>query len=127
MLIIIESTRLDIVWNLMYLRNMSVWSKIKQVKLKNLPDFFKNKYVITTVIFFVWISFFDQNNWFERLQNLRHLNQLQEDKAYYKKKLEEETKRLEELQTDKENLEKFAREQYLMKKEDEDIFIIIEE
>lgn len=97
------------------------------LKLENLPQFIKNKYFITAFVFVVWISFFDQNNWFERLKSMKHLKQLEEDKVYYQKKIREETKRLEELQTDRENLEKFAREQYLMKKENEDIFLIIEE
>lgn len=96
-------------------------------KLDNLPKFIKNKYFITGFVFVVWISFFDQNNWFERLESMKHLKQLEEDKLYYQKKIQEETKRLKELQTNKENLEKFAREQYLMKKENEDIFLIIEE
>ncbi len=118
---------LDLCEDLMYLRNMNLLSKIKRIRLENLPDFLKNKYVITTFIFLVWISFFDQNNWFERLRNMKQLKQLEEDKQYYQAKIKEETRRLEELQTDKENLEKFAREQYLMKKENEDIFLIIEE
>jgi len=118
---------LDLCEDLMYLRNMNLLSKIKRIRLENLPDFLKNKYVITAFIFLVWISFFDQNNWFERLRNMKQLKQLEEDKQYYQAKIKEETRRLEELQTDKENLEKFAREQYLMKKENEDIFLIIEE
>jgi cell division protein DivIC len=118
---------LDLCEDLMYLRNMNLLSKIKRIRLENLPDFLKNKYVITAFIFLIWISFFDQNNWFERLRNMKQLKQLEEDKQYYQAKIKEETRRLEELQTDKENLEKFAREQYLMKKENEDIFLIIEE
>ncbi len=111
----------------MYLRNMNLLNRIKKIRLENLPDFLKNKYVITSFVFLVWISFFDQNNWFERLRNMKHLKQLEEDKQYYQNKIKEETRRLEELQTNEENLEKFAREQYLMKKENEDIFLIIEE
>ena len=118
---------MDLCKVLTYLRNMNLLNKIKRIRLENLPDFLKNKYVITSIIFLVWISFFDQNNWFERLKNMKQLNQLEDDKQYYQTKIKEETKRLKELQTDKENLEKFAREQYLMKKDDEDIFLIIEE
>lgn len=53
--------------------------------------------------------------------------QLLKDKAFYLEKIEEDRKRLEELQTNNANLEKFAREQYLMKKDDEDIFVIKDE
>jgi cell division protein FtsB len=70
---------------------------------------------------------FDQNNWIDRIQNMRSVNQLQKDKAYFIECIDEDSRRLEELRTDKENLEKFAREQYLMKKKNEDIILIVED
>ncbi len=90
------------------------------------PNIFKNKYIITTLLFIIWLLFFDQNNLLERKKYLKEYNQLLKDKEYYLNKIEEDKKRLEELQTNDENLEKFAREQYLMKKDNEDIFVIIE-
>ena len=87
----------------------------------------RNKYVLTLILFFLWILIFDQNNLAERKRSSVEYEQLLEDKAYYIKKIEEDRKRIEELKTDNENLEKFAREQYLMKKDNEDIFLIIEE
>jgi cell division protein FtsB len=87
----------------------------------------KNKYIITTLIFLVWIAFFDENNWVERAQNLRELRELRNDKEYYIEQIETDTERLKELKTNDENLEKYAREQYLMKKEDEVIFVVVEE
>jgi len=53
--------------------------------------------------------------------------QMQKDKIYYQDKIKADTKKLEELRTDRDNLEKFAREQYFMKKDDEDIFIVVDE
>ena len=88
---------------------------------------FKNKYVVATFLFVVWVSFFDQNNLVERFQNKKELKQLQEDKIYYQDKIKETAERLNELKTNKENLEKFAREQYLMKRENEDVFVIVKE
>lgn len=88
---------------------------------------FKNKYFITSVLFIVWVAFFDQNNLVERMQNNKELKQLEEDKIYYRAKIKENAERLYELKTNNENLEKFAREQYLMKKENEDVFVIVEE
>ena len=88
---------------------------------------FKNKYLIAGILFLVWIAFFDQNSWIERYQNIKELKQLEKDKTYYQQKIEEDTERLRELRTNNENLEKFAREQYLMKKENEDVFVIVEE
>ncbi|OFX60079.1 MAG: septum formation initiator [Bacteroidetes bacterium GWA2_30_7] len=86
----------------------------------------KNKYILTIIFFIVWVTFFDNNNLLDRINNIGVLNQLHKDQEYYKEKITIDTKRLEELRTDKENLEKFAREQYLMKKKNEDIFIMVD-
>lgn len=75
----------------------------------------------------IWLLFFDQNNLLDRRKYVNEYKQLLKDREYYLEKIEEDKKRLEELQTNDENLEKFAREQYLMKKDGEDIFIIREE
>ena len=86
----------------------------------------RNKYVLTSLVFLIWLLLFDQNNLNERRKNTREYNQLLEEKDYYMKKIEEDRKRIQELKTNNENLEKFAREQYLMKKDNEDIFIIVD-
>ncbi len=101
---------------------------IEQIKKKidSLPGYVKNKYFVTSVIFVFWVTFFDQNKLIDRYRNLRELNQLQKDKEYYINRIEEENRKLNELGKGK-NLEKFAREQYLMKKPNEDIFVIFEE
>ena len=87
----------------------------------------KNKYVLALIVFIVWVSVFDTNNLIDRIQTTRERNQLVKDKKYYQERIEQDTKRLKELKTNNENLEKFAREQYLMKKDNEDIFVIVEE
>lgn len=97
--------------------------KLKKLWFWILP-FLKNKFTLAFMIFVGWIVFFDQNNLFDRVQNLNQLHQLEKDKAYYLEKIKQDSIKLIELKTDKENLEKFAREQYLMKKKNEDIFII---
>jgi len=53
------------------------------------------------------------------------LNKLEAQKEYYLKIIKENTEKIRELRTDKANLEKFAREEYLMKKNNEDIFVIV--
>lgn len=58
---------------------------------------------------------------------MANLRQLQRDRDYYTNRIDEDRRKLNELKTDNENLEKFAREQYLMKKDDEDLFIIVTE
>jgi cell division protein DivIC len=88
---------------------------------------FKNKYFIATGIFILWIAFFDDNNLIERFQYLKEISRLKEDKNYFQQKISEDSERLKELKTNKKNLEKFAREQYLMKRDNEDVFVIVEE
>ncbi len=87
----------------------------------------RNKYVVTALVFLFWLLLFDQNNLTERRKSTREYHQLLEEREYYLEKIEEDRKRIEELKTNTDNLEKFAREQYLMKKDNEDIFIIVEE
>ena len=87
----------------------------------------RNKYVITFLIFYVWLFFFDQHSIWERKSNESTIESLEKEKAYFLEKIENDKKRIHELKTSKKNLEKFAREQYLMKKKNEDIFIVIEE
>ena len=63
----------------------------------------------------------------ERAQNLKELRQLHNDMEYYIEKNNIDAQRLNELKTNDKNLEKYAREQYFMKKDDEVVFVIVEE
>ena len=112
-------------------RIMERWDKAKHF-LRALPSkkyfrFLNNKYILTLIVFFLWLLFFDQNNLLERRKLNREYEQLLQEREFYMKKIDEDRKRIKELKTDNENLEKFAREQYLMKKDNEDIFVIVEE
>ena len=89
--------------------------------------FLKNKYILTSLFFIIWLFVFDQNNLVERIRNIKEYKQLLKDKEYYLKKIEEDRQQLKELKTNNENLEKFAREKYYMKKKDEDIFVVLDE
>ena len=86
----------------------------------------RNKYVLTLVVFAIWVLFLDNNNLIDRVDYMNKYNQLKRDEIYYNEKIATDYERLEELRTNKDNLEKFAREQYLMKKANEDIFIFVE-
>ena len=86
-----------------------------------------NKYLIALLAFVVWIVFFDDNNLRQHQKNKMELALLEEQVDFYKHKIEADKRKLYELQTNDENLEKFAREQFYMKKADEDIFVIVEE
>lgn len=92
-----------------------------------LPSFLRNRYLIALIVFFVWILLFDNNNLIDRYHDLKNLRQLEQDKDYYTNRIEEDRRKLKELRTDSDNLEKFAREQYFMKKDNEDLFIIVDE
>ena len=97
----------------------------KKILDKILPVL-KNKFILALLVFLVWLTFFDQNNLIDRVQQLNRNEKLQKEKAYYIEKIKEDSTKLHQLKTDEENLEEFAREQYYMKKKDEDIFIIVE-
>jgi cell division protein FtsB len=71
--------------------------------------------------------FFDQNSYLNKRKYNKELKQLQKDKEFYLKKIAEDSIELKELKTNNLNLEKFARERYLMKRPNEDIFIIMDE
>lgn len=88
---------------------------------------FINKYLVALAVFVVWIIFFDENNLMQYQQNQKELALLEEQVDFYKHKIEADKQKLYELQTNDANLEKFAREQFLMKKADEDIYVIVEE
>jgi cell division protein DivIC len=90
-----------------------------------IPPVFRNKYFLTLAIFFIWITLLDSNNLVERYGQLKDLNKLKSEKEYYTKKIEDDRSKLNELKTDNHNLEKFAREQYRMKRKDEDLYIVL--
>ncbi|MCK5136482.1 MAG: septum formation initiator family protein [Bacteroidales bacterium] len=98
---------------------------MKQFFLKIWP-WLKNKYVLTIFVFAIWILFFDQNNMVDRMKMSGEIRQLEQDSQYYNEQIRKDSTRLHELTTDKDNLEKYAREQFLMKKENEDVFVVIE-
>ena len=89
------------------------------------PAVFKNKYILTLIIFIIWIVLLDSNNLIARYREIKNLRKLKTDREYYTKRGEEDRRKLYELKTDDRNLEKFAREQYRMKKPDEDLYIIL--
>jgi len=98
---------------------------IKLKFIEKLPPALRNKYLLTVIIFIVWLLFLDSNNLVSRYKDMRDLRKLKSEKEYYVQRIEEDKRKLFELKTDDRNLEKFAREQYRMKKPDEDLYIIL--
>jgi cell division protein DivIC len=93
--------------------------------IDRIPSSFRNKYILTILIFLMWILLLDSNNLITRVKDIRELRNLRNDKEYFSKKIEVDKRKLRELKTDNQNLEKFAREQYHMKKADEDLYIVL--
>jgi cell division protein FtsB len=84
---------------------------------------FKNLFVIILLIFSVWMLFFDANSWLIHHELNTDIEDLENEKEYYKNEIVKDKKAIKELST-QEGIEKLAREKYYMKKENEDIYII---
>lgn len=95
--------------------------------LDRVPKVFKNFYFIVGVIFLLWLLIFDSNDLFTQRKLSKKKKDLQESKEFYEDKILEVKNDREALLTDEEQLEKLAREKYLMKKDSEDVYIIVEE
>ncbi|MHB1179257.1 MAG: FtsB family cell division protein [Daejeonella sp.] len=87
----------------------------------------KNKYLVSGIAFMTWMLFFDRNDLMSQFEYRRQLNKLEAEKEFYTAGSQKAIQDLNELTTDRSKLEKFAREKYLMKKDNEDIFVIIKE
>lgn len=98
----------------------------KIINFFNRP-FFRNRYFLTFLAFFIWMLFFDQHDIVSQIKLRSELHKLQDDKQYYKEEVSRTKSDLDDLLTNPARLEKFAREKYLMKREDEDVFIIVRE
>ena len=94
--------------------------------IKRLLPHLKDKYVLATIVFLVWLTFFDRNDFFVQHEYRSKLSSLEKEKQFYIEEIQRNRQTLVSLLGDKKNLEKFAREKYLMKRDNEDIFVIKE-
>lgn len=92
-----------------------------------LPRFTRNFYFLFSFFFLIWMLFIDANDLITQVKLKHQLETLEDEKAYYLEKIEEVKNEREELLSNDALLEKFAREKYFMKKESEDLFVIVEE
>jgi cell division protein FtsB len=95
--------------------------------LDRIPPVFRNFYFVTIFFFGIWMLFFDSNDILTQRSLSSKISELEESKAYYEEKIVEVKNDQKALDTDKELLERIAREKYLMKKENEDVYIVVEE
>jgi cell division protein FtsB len=92
-----------------------------------IPPLLRNFYVVTGLVFLLWMLLLDPNDLITRFRLAARLRALEREKEYYQEKIKEVEKDRQELFGDNASIEKFARERYLMKKESEDVFVIVEE
>jgi cell division protein DivIC len=92
--------------------------------MKKVLSIVTNKFLLTIVAFGVWMTFFDQNDFFAQRERKQEWASVKDNITY----LEKEIKRLEtdkdQIQNNPASLEKFAREQYRMKRDNEDVYVI---
>ena len=100
----------------------SLWGKVG----KGLSLWLKNKYLIALGVFAAIMLFFDKNDIFTQSARKSQLRDIQESKQYYTDRIATERKELELLKSNLATLEKYAREKYLMKRDNEDLYLIPE-
>jgi len=95
--------------------------------VRKVPPALKNRYVVVLIGFLLYISFFDTHDLISQIGIRMELREISEEIEYLEKDTERAKIQIEELTSNQELLEKFAREQYRMKRENEDIFVLLDE
>lgn len=93
--------------------------------MKRLVDLLKNKFFLVTIAFIAWLLFLDKNDLYSQYTKHNQVVELQKQRNFLLKQTTQVSKDLDELNSNPQKLEKFAREKYLMKKDNEDIFVVI--
>ena len=93
--------------------------------MKKYLKYTKNFYFLSIAFFLFWMIFIDSNNLVNQVRLSRKLSQLEDQKEFYIERKEKIQAEREELMSNPELLEKFAREKYLMKKKTEDLYVIV--
>ncbi len=105
---------------------MPLFLCIMKQLIERIPPFLKNKYVLVLIAAVIWFIFFDQNNLVQQYRLSRQIKNLKQEKEYYQEQIAIDTLQIRKLKENPDELERYAREKYLMKKKDEDIFIVPE-
>src|ERR1044072_2894345 len=87
----------------------------------------RNKYLLVVVALGVWLLFFDKNDLFSQWARRAEVKKLESDVRYYRDEINRNQTEMQELQSNPKTLETFAREHYLMHRDNEDIFILVED
>ena len=97
--------------------------KVKQI-IESLPKPLRNKYVITSILFILWILFLDDYNLINQKKMQDKVDELVQQKEFYISEIKSDSTELSDLKNNPKQQEEFAREKFLMKKDNEDVFII---
>jgi len=92
--------------------------------IRAIPAPIRNKYFLVLAFFTMWMVFFDRHQFHQMLGLSQKVQQMEEDRDYYIEQIEQTKK---DEKDHKLNIEKYAREHYFMKKDNEDVFIFEEE
>ena len=95
----------------------------KTIRKNKVFRFISNKYVLILLVFVVWMIFFDENSLVNHWELDREIDKLEKSNEYYREEIRNDKKVIDNL-NDPDSLEKYAREEYKMKKENEEIFLI---
>ena len=99
---------------------------MKRVKkyYERIPKPLRNKYILTILFFIFWIIFLDDYNLIKQNQLQKEVEELENQKNYYTTQIKKDSTELYNLKNTAEQQEKFAREKFLMKKDNEEVFIL---
>lgn len=97
--------------------------KFSEIKQKKWVRVLGNKYVIILLLFLAWMIFFDTNSYFIHKELNDDINALEETKEFYREEIDKDKRFIEKMK-DSDEIEKYAREKYYLKRENEDIYII---
>ncbi len=96
---------------------------LKKLRQSKVIRILGNKYVIILLLFVIWMIFFDENSLLNHWELDKEIDNLEKSNEYYQDQIEQDKKVIDNL-NDPDSLEKYAREEYKMKKENEEIFLI---
>ncbi len=94
---------------------------------KKILRIIRNKYFIVSVLAIAWLVFFDGHNIASQFSRKKEIKELEEKQSFYEKEIKQDKEMLEKIQNDTNFMQKYGREKYLMKKDNEDVFLIIRE
>ncbi len=87
--------------------------------------YINNRYFYTGLAFLVWLAFFDNDSILEQIKLSNKINDLKQEKSFYQAEIQKNKSALKALKYDTTQLEKYAREKYFMKKDNEDVYVIV--